>query len=105
MLTGSFRSIGGFSVSPVVWFAPTHVASAPASDAATSARRLQGIEDHHPGHRVAAFLLLGGVDAMRADIDGQAVNLPLHREVLELAEVLRVVLLEDRDRAAPTCHV
>src|SRR5437016_2088819 len=113
MLAGSARSIGGFSVLVVPWPARTAIGSRTASDAATTrgaspllfAKVSDGIEHHHPGGRAPALLLLRRVDAMRPDVDGQAMNLPLHREVLELAEVLGVVLLEDGDRAAPARHV
>src|SRR5438132_13727301 len=113
MLAGSARSIGGFSVLVAPWLARTAVGSRTASDAATTRRASpllfakvsDGIEHHDPGGRAATLLLLGRVDAMRPDVDGQAMNLPLHREVLELTEVLGVVLLEDGDRAAPARHV
>jgi len=39
---------------------------------------------------------------MRPDVDGQAMNLPLHREVLELAEVLGSSSL--RTEIAPLPH-
>src|SRR5439155_755774 len=87
----------------VPWLARTAIGSRTASDVATTRRASpllvakvsDGIEHHHPGGGAATFLLLGRVDPMRPDVDGQAMNLPLHREVLELAEVLGVVLLED----------
>src|SRR5260370_27214263 len=113
MLAGSARSIGGFSVLVGPWLARTAIGSRTASDAATTrlaspllvARVSDGIEHHHPGGGAATFLLLRRVDAMRPEVDGQAMNLPLDREVLELAEVLGVVLLEDGNRAAPARHV
>src|SRR2546426_6987938 len=113
MLAGSARSIGGFSVLAVPWPARTAIGSRTASDAATTrraspllfAKGSDGIEHYHPGGRAPALLLLRRVDSMRPDVDGQAMNLPLHREVLEVAEVLGVVLLEDGDRAAPARHV
>src|SRR6478752_2992920 len=61
--------------------------------------------DDHPCHRLAVLFFLRSVDAMGALIHGKAMHFVLHAKVLQLAEVIRVVLLKYRDRAAVTGYV
>src|SRR6201984_177164 len=46
------------------------------------------------------FFLLRGIHPMRAQIDHEAMNSVLHGEVLKLAIMVRIVLMENRDGAA-----
>src|SRR5579864_887776 len=61
--------------------------------------------DDHARHRLAVFLLFGRVDAVGALVDGQAVDPALYGEVLQLAVVVGIILLEDGDGAAVAGHI
>src|SRR5215510_1384128 len=58
-----------------------------------------GIEDHHSGDRTAVFLLLGCIDTVCLDIDGETVHVRFDRDILQLAEVVGIILLKHGDGA------
>src|SRR6185437_444503 len=59
----------------------------------------------HPADRTAVFFLFGRVDAVRLDVHRKSVHTVLNREVFEFAEMIRVVLLNDKNRAALARHI
>src|SRR5947209_7466196 len=59
----------------------------------------------HSSNGFAVLLLLGCIDAVRDWIDGQAVHQLLHREVLDLVEMIRVVFLDNGDPATCTSDI
>src|SRR2546421_5019583 len=78
-------------------------ADAGISRAAKSAARIlirHGLEDEHLRCGPTFFLFRGCVHAVRPWVDGEAVNLRLDGDVLQLSEVRRVVHLEYRDDPA-----
>src|SRR6478752_6852111 len=61
--------------------------------------------DNHPRHQLAVLFFLGSVLAVRALVYRQAVDFVLDRKVFQLAEVVRIVFLKYRNRAAVAGHV
>jgi len=61
--------------------------------------------DGHARDRLSISLLFRRVDAVRPEIDRQAVNLFLNGDIFELPVMVRVVHLKDGNRPARTRHV
>src|SRR2546426_6865842 len=59
-----------------------------------------GLEDEHFRCGPTLFLLRWCVDLVRPSVHGEAVNLRLDRDILELSEVRGIVHLEYRDDSA-----
>src|SRR5579872_1660954 len=59
----------------------------------------------HACGRTTIHFLLGRVDAVGIFIHRQTVHFFLNREILQLAEMVGVVLLEYRDRTAVASHI
>ena len=70
-----------------------------------SSRSLNRLVNHHPRNRPAILLLLRRVNAMSRRIDRKAVHHRLDREVFELPEVVRVVLLIHANHPAGTSRI
>src|SRR5579871_2748056 len=60
---------------------------------------------NHPRYWFAILFFFRSVNAVRAFVHGEAMNLMLNAKVVQLAEMIRIVFLENRDRAAVACHV
>src|SRR5438034_9035152 len=83
-------------------------ADAGMSRAANSGGRIligHGLEDEHLRCGPALFLLRRRVHAVGPPVDRQAVNLRLHREVLQLSETGRTVHLKYGDCATGAGHI
>jgi hypothetical protein len=64
-----------------------------------------GLIYDHPRHRLAIFLLLRSVNTVRALVHGQTVDFMLNGKVFQFAEMVRIILLEHRNRPAIAGHV
>src|SRR3954462_7575070 len=61
--------------------------------------------DDHPCYRLAILFFLRSVNMMGALIHSKTMYLMLNAKIFQLAEVIRVVFLKYRDRAAVTGYV